>query len=204
MSDPCDQCNGSRHRWDPAKGRHVRCECLRTRQAEDRYVRAGVPRRFESETWRSFLKSYEVSGAKAIVTAARDLARGGQPKSWILVSGRPEMARQIAVSLTLRSACDGHLTAKSLDVSDMIDAEFQRGEASHMPEIDVLVIQIGNEPVNKWHKVVLEKALRERWAHNRFTLLSSDLDPSRIATTYTSALIEEAMGRFSRVCVEPK
>ena len=202
---PCDLCGGTKHRYCEAKAAWVPCECLRGKRSTVRYRRAGIPERFDGETWASFLSSHEVSRPRALVEAAKVLSEGCQPAGWILIHGRPTRARALAVALLLRSACDGRLEARALDVPSLIDAEFTPGRGRKVYETDVLAVEVGGEPKNKWNRHVLEKALRDRWSRGQFTILVTEGDPSRLAAGYGSGVIEESLSeKFSKVRVAPK
>jgi len=183
----------------------VECECLRAARVEARYRRAGIPPVYIGETWRTFLAAYEVSDPRVLLEAARALkaARGGH--RWVLVSGRPTGARDLAAALLLRAACDGGLEARRIDVPSLIDVEFAPGRGREVYDLPVLALEVGSEPVNRWNKVVIEKAMRDRHAERRFTLLVTERDPGALASLYKSGQIEEAVrGRFDKVRVGPR
>ena len=202
MKQECKICDGAKHRYDKDQAQWVPCECLRAKRSKDRYRDAGIPERHHTETWKGFMQGHRVSAPKRLAEIAKRLSRGEQPAKWLLFNSRSNRVREEFSSLILKSACDGELTALGLDVPSMIDAQFTEGRGESLWRIECLVIQVGNEPPNKWNRHVLEKAFQRRWARGLFTVLVTNLDPSRIGTTYKSRQIEEAIGEnFVRIKV---
>lgn len=200
----CEKCGGSRHVWSEAEAAYVPCECLRAQRGRARYRAAGVPERFDEETWRTFLDGYRATNVRALLGAARLLVKGEQPDRWILLHGLPSKARDLCSALVLRSACDGRMSARWLDLPMLIENEFD-GRSAEPYELDVISLQVGGEPAHKWNRHVLERALRDRWAHRRFTLLVVDGDVTRLGALYKSPAIEEALReRFDKVRLEAK
>lgn len=205
MSGPCERCGGARHRYDSERNTWVACECLRARRVTTRYARAGVPIRFSDETWRTLLSTYSVSEAKRLVGVAKALREGRQPEDWPLIGGSPSRARQLLATLLLRAACDGCLEARAMALPELIDVEFERGQSALVLATPVLILTVGNEPKNRFNRIVLEKALNRRWGHQRFTALVTGIDVARLATNYGSRAIDEALEeRFFKVRLGPK
>lgn len=203
MRRGCSECQGSRHRW--VGGRWVACRCLLEERRQLRYRKAGVPPRFDDETWRTFAAAYEVPRLKLLAGVAKTLQSGEQPEEWLLVHGRPTRARTLAMALLMRAACDGGLQAMAVDLPGLIDVEFEKGRGQEIYRHDVLAIECGREPPNKWNRVVVEKAIRQRWADKRFLVLVVHGDPSGLASRYRSALLEDALGeKFKRVRVKER
>jgi len=200
----CRICNGSRHRWDKKRKQYIACVCLRAKRQVGSYRAAGIPQRYDDETWRSWEQTYKTTGVRKLLEAAKTLAQGDQPDQWVLVHGRPMMAHSVASALLLRAACDGGLSAKALDLPYLIDAELQHHNAGQYYALDVVAVKIGDEAGNKWNRIVLERLLHYRWEQSLFTLLLVAGDPSRVAASYKSPRIVTAISRFHRVTMFPK
>lgn len=204
---PCVDCGGSRHRFDEARLAYVPCHCLRDARLAQRRRAAGLPPRFEGETWKGFLALYRIETSKRELLAAIEALRAGNADApWLVVCGRPARARRLAATLILRAACEGGLAARLLDVPTMIDVEFEPGRGSSLYGIRALAIECGEEPENKWNRHVLEKAVRRRWLEEQFTMLVTVLDPSRLPSRYKNSgeLAEAIAEKFADVRVSPR
>lgn len=200
---PCDLCGGSRHRFDEDKKAFVACNCLSSSRNVERYRLAGVPVVFEKETWKTLLDTYRVGNTKLLLSTAKTLSGEDTPDQWLLIHGTPARARSLISALLLRAACDGRFSCRALDLPTLIDGEFQPGRGQEIYELDMLVIDVGGEPANKWNRHVLGKALKIRWAKGLYTVIVADGDPARLGTLYKSAEIEEALSsRFKRIRVD--
>lgn len=201
----CKLCDGSRHRWCDERSGYVPCECLKEKHRAERFVRAGVPTRYEAETWKTFVNTYFVSSASRLLRTAKELRGGNVEAPWSLVYGRPTRARMLAAALMLRSACEGGLESKSVDVPKLIDAEFQPGRGREFYDLPVLIVELGGEPGNKWNKIVLEKCVHQRWEASRFTMFVVEGEPDRVASNYKSTRIVQAVSRrFTKIRVGPR
>lgn len=201
----CKLCNDTRHVWDEDRSLYVPCSCLLERQRRKRYRKAGIPERYNDETWKTFAKTYVVRSLSSLVGVVRELRGGNVQGDWALVHGRPTRARSLCAALTLRSACDGGLNCRRYDLPELIDAEFQPGRGRECYEVPVMLIEVGGEPTNKWNRVVLEKALHKRWEASLFTMLVVDGDPQRVFESYKSSKVLLATNeRFVRVRLSPK
>ncbi len=189
--------------WE--NGRWVACPCLQTSRSEARYREAGVPLRFDDETWRTLAATYEVPELRLLADVAKVLKRGEQPEDWLLVHGGPTRGRSLVMALLMRAACDGGLDARAVDLPGLIDVEFEKGRGAEFYRLDVLAIEVGRESPNKWNRVVLEKAIRQRWADKRFLVLVAHRDPSRLPSLYRSPVLEDAFEeKFRRVRVKER
>jgi len=201
----CRLCGGSRHVFSEERGGYVACECLQRKQRTDSYRRAGVPGRYDNETWRTFVEAYTVERVRSLLAVAKSLKAGDTDPQWILAHGRPTRARMLVASLVLRSACDGGLEGRLLDLPKLIDAEFQPGRGEDLYRMPVLVIEVGSEPGNKWNTVVMEKLVHKRWEASLFTMLVVEGEPTRVLNSYKSSRVTLAASeRFLRVRVGPK
>lgn len=200
----CSLCEGSRHRYDTEKNRWVKCECLTAKDSMSRYDRAGVPKRFDDETWQTLVPSYRLKGVKKLVQEVARLKRGESSEGWFMVTGRPSRARDLIAALVLRTAVDGGHSAGRTDLPELITIEFGRGEEDQNDLVDrsVLVLYVGGEPAHKWNRHVMEKVIRKRWAKRQFLLLVAEVDPGRLASYYKSGIVQEALSQnFHRVHV---
>jgi len=205
VSRSCKLCDGSRHRWCEDRGGYVPCECLREKHRTERFQRAGVPTRYDAETWKTFVATYAVKDVRGLLAVAKELKAGNVEADWVLVHGRPTRARMLAAALMLRSACEGGLEARSVDVPKLIDAEFQPGRGKEFYELPVLIVELGGEPGNKWNKIVLEKCVHQRWEASLFTMFVVEGEPNRVASNYKSTRIVQAVSRrFTKVRLDPK
>jgi len=205
MSKECKLCSGSRHVFNKERGGWVICECLKKKRRIESYETAGVSTRYDNETWRTFTETHEVKNKRSLLKVIKQLGAGEQPDRWVLIHGYPSRARALASTLILRTACDGELEARGIDVSGMIDAEFGDDRGAALLKLDALVIEVGGEPPNKWNRHVLEKVLKRRWAKNLFTVLIAEIEPGRVGTHYKSKQIEDDLSeKFIRVKLAPK
>jgi len=169
-----------------------------------KYREAGIPVRYDEKTWKDLVYSYSPRDLKVLAQAGRELKRGIVGADWILLYGRPMRVRSLTEALLMRAACDGGLSAMATDLPGLIDVEFDKGrKGPGAYGVDVLSLEVGREPPNKWNRVVIEKALRRRWGDRKFLLLVVHGDPSRLASLYKSALVEESLSdRFVKIGVE--
>ena len=202
----CPECSGTKHRWDEAKGAWVSCSCLKSRRTASRYEKAGIGVKASDETWRTFFDSYAMTSAKGLLGSAALMKAGDLPDEWWILHGRPGRARRIASALVLKAACDGGLSAGKTDLATLIDIEFERSEDqdADLWRRDVLSLELGDEPRHKWNRQVLDKILKARTAMRRFTILVTELEPSRLPSYYSSPVLEETLSEMARAKVEPK
>jgi hypothetical protein len=164
-----------------------------------------VPYRYKDETWRTLLESVSITNAKRILSTAKALKGGDVAADWCIVHGRPKSARMLAGALMLRSACDGELDGMLLDVPKLIDAEFQPGRGADVYRLPVLVVQVGNEPANRYNSVVMDKLIHQRWEASLFTMLLVEGEPARVAASYKSASLATAIQeQFFKSCISQK
>jgi len=204
----CSLCQGAKHVlqngcWQP-------CPCLSGKRSIEAYRKAGIPLRFDTESWRSCLREFDIDEPKTLLSAAKKLRAKEQPSSWIILTGRPFDARAMLGALILKAACDGGLSAAQADLPTLIDIEFNREEASNplgprIYGVGALVILCGEEPRHSYNKRVIERAVRYRWDRNLFTLIVSERDPGNLADRYESNLLRAMIrDRIEWIKVRPR
>ncbi len=205
-SKNCKICKGSKHRWDKDKNTFVKCHCLKIKERDQLFEDAGIPKRYDDETWRTWVEAFDVADVKKIVTTARALKSGDCEAPWILVHGNSELGRMMSAALMLRSACEGGLACRLFDLPKLIDEQFADQQGAHyLYQLPVLVVEVGSEVGHKWNKVIMKKLVRDRWEASLFTMLICSGDPSRIASSYGSPQIEHAINnRFTRIRVRAR
>lgn len=199
----CKLCEGSKHRWDEKRKAFVKCDCLKVKERSRLQDEAGIPTRYDGETWKTWAQGFEVSDLKKIVLTARALKAGDSEAPWVLVHGNSEEGRMMSGALMARSACEGGLAARLFDIPRLIDEQFKdHAGAQFLYELPVLIVEIGPEVGHKWNKVIMKKLVRDRWEASLFTMLLVEGDPSRVAGSYGSPRIAEAIKkRFAKIRV---
>lgn len=201
----CSRCDGDGHVYSERRGVFVPCRCLSLQRKSAARRAAGLPARYDTATFRDLQDRFLVKGISELAFAAKRFSCGELPGSWLFVYGRPSQARIHAAALVMRRAVDAKFDSRWLTVSELVDAEFheeRRGAATF--GASVMCLSIGGEPVNKWCRMVFEKALRVRWESGLFTMIVSSYPPSQISTHYRSGTVAESIGRFKRVKVDKR
>jgi hypothetical protein len=168
--------------------------------------RAGVSERWAESSWKDFVGAVRMSPPQLLLERARRLRRGEFP-DWVLIHGRPSRIRDFASAMVIRTACQGGLTAGTAALPDLIDVEFNRGDADSpdLSRVNVLVVRLGTEPPHRWNGYVLEKLMRRRWADGSFTCAVFEVDPLRINDLYrSSSLTDSFKQKFDWVSVSEK
>lgn len=203
-------CEGRKHVWSPTAKAMVPCVCLKRERQGVRYRKAGIPTRFEHETWRTFFDLWRPSEARTLADVARALKTPGkiEPTPMLLLTGRPSLGRELAGALLARSACDGGRTAMLTNLPALIDYEFGRedeGKGADPYRKGLLVVTVGSEPGHKWNRPTLEKVIRIRSDFELPTVLSvQGHEPHSLGSLYHSSVVEEAVRQFTRIEVTPR
>lgn len=203
----CSLCSDSKHVFNKKKNTWIKCSCLVKSISDSKYRDAGIPERFKNCSWKTMLGTHRILSKNAftqLMKSCGEMRKGVKSELWFTVFSHSHTTRTEVNSLILRSACDGGLSARGLDIQALIDMEFEK-TGDRYKTADVLCITCGSEPSHKWNKHVLESVLKKRWGLKLFTVLICEVKPSSLNTIYGSSRIESFIEEdFREVSLEPK
>lgn len=196
----CRKCNGRKFRLK--EGKWVRCKCLRKQKLTSQYIQARIPSVFHTKTWTKLKKSYSesIEGIDRVKYTADKVASRQRARS-IIITG-DESVTFSAAHLFLKAVIDGGLSAYSVTVRELMDAEFNKEDRALLGpafSCDVLFLRMACPPLTnnsrQYASHGVEKLCLHRKTNKLFTFYSSMMGKTHIESEFgkpLSSLLHES------------
>jgi DNA replication protein DnaC len=175
----CKLCNDRKYvlvidKWRP-------CNCLLEFRKQHVYQHAGIPPFFISYTWGDFMKdNKKMSNIVKLAKAVISKVKSGQRIKLMYILGEAQSGKQAFTCLLLKEYIGIGLSAKFINLDDLIQMEFDKERRDELEFIynqcDVVCLRIGTVKEHGYTRYVIEKFINARKNNNKLAIITSRID----------------------------
>ena len=175
----CKKCNDRKYilvleKWRP-------CECLLESRKAHKYHHAGIQPFFVSYTWGDWIKDHrKMSHNYKLSQICVKRAKKRLHIKLMFVLGDALSGKQSFTCLMLKDFIDAGLTARFINLDELIQLEFDKDRREELEyiynECDMVCVRVGTIKEHSYTRYVLEKFINSRKNNNKYGIITSRLD----------------------------